>query len=95
MLTPALPRGEPDPQAPWTAPVWHGRSPENQPVAVALNAPTPNVGDRRRSTPARTGCPFRARLLSARRRHAMVVAHFFESASDAVYVGADREAPPA
>jgi len=34
----------------------------------------------------------RARLLRPAGRHAMVVAHFFESASDAVYVGAESRA---
>jgi len=54
-----------------------GRSPEPA-VPRRLNAPTPNVGDRREATPPRTGCPS-CTVTQARRRHAMVVAHFFES----------------
>jgi len=39
----------------------------------------PNVGDRRGGNPPpRTGCPS-CTVTQARRRHAMVVAHFFES----------------
>jgi len=51
----------------------------------------PNVGDRRGGNPGHERGVLRARLLRPAGRHAMVVAHFFESASDAVYVGADRE----
>jgi len=55
-----------------------------------LNAPTPNVGDRRGGNPATNGCPS-CTLLRPAGRHAMVVAHFFESGQDAVYVGPSRE----
>jgi len=51
----------------------------------------PNVGDRRGGNPRHERGVLRARVTQARRRHAMVVAHFFESGSDAVYVGAERE----
>jgi len=44
----------------------------------------------REATPARTGCPS-CTVTQARRRHAMVVAHFFDRPADAVYRGADRE----
>jgi len=47
-------------------------------VPRRLNAPTPNVGDRRGGNPATNGCPS-CTLLRPAGRHAMVVAHFFES----------------
>jgi len=50
----------------------------------------PNVGDRRGGNPRHERGVLRARY-SARRASRVVVAHFFESASDAVYVGASRE----
>jgi len=79
MLTPALRVGEPDPQAPWTAPVWStGRSPETS-GPRRLNAPTPNVGEPSRRQPRHERGVLRARLLRPAGRHAMVVAHFFES----------------
>jgi len=53
-----------------------GRSPETS-VPRRLNA-RPQRGDRRGGNPARTGV-LRARLLRPAGRHAMVVAHFFES----------------
>jgi len=52
----------------------------------------PQRGDRRGGNPRHERGVLRARLLQARRAHAMVVAHFFGMpASDAVYVGAGRE----
>jgi len=54
-----------------------GRSPEPA-VPRRLNAPTPNVGDRRGGNPATNGCPS-CTVTQAAGRHAMVVAHFFES----------------
>jgi len=68
-----------------------GRSPKPA-VPRRLNAPTPNVGDRRGGNPRHERGVLRARLLRPAGRHAMVVAHFFESASDAVYVGAESRA---
>jgi len=65
-----------------------GRSPETS-GPRRLNAPTPTLRPSR-SNPARTGCPS-CTVTQARRASAMVVAHFFESASDAVYVGPSRE----
>jgi len=55
-----------------------GRSPETA-VPRRLNAPTPNVGDRRGGNPRHERGVLRARLLRPAGRHAMVVAHFFES----------------
>jgi len=66
-----------------------GRSPETS-GPRRLNARPPTLRPSRRQPPPRTGV-LRARLLRPAGRHAMVVAHFFESASDAVYVGASRE----
>jgi len=57
-------------------------------VPRRLNA-RPQRCDRPEATPPRTGCPS-CTLLRPAGRHAMVVAHFFESGSDAVY-WADRE----
>jgi len=51
----------------------------------------PTLRPSRRQPPPRTGV-LRARLLRPAGRHAMVVAHFFESGSDAVYVGAESRA---
>jgi len=48
-------------------------------VPRRLNAPTPNVGDRRGGNPRHERGVLRARLLRPAGRHAMVVAHFFES----------------
>jgi len=49
-------------------------------VPRRLNAPTPNVGDRRGGNPRpRTGCPSCTVYSGPAGRHAMVVAHFFES----------------
>jgi len=47
-------------------------------VPRRLNAPTPNVGDRRGGNPATNGVSF-VHVTQAAGRHAMVVAHFFES----------------
>jgi len=55
-----------------------GRSPETSGPS-SLNAPTPNVGDRRGGNPRHERGVLRARLLRPAGRHAMVVAHFFES----------------
>jgi len=55
-----------------------GRSPETS-GPRRLNAPTPNVGDRRGGNPRHERGVLRARLLRPAGRHAMVVAHFFES----------------
>jgi len=78
MLTPALRVGEPDPQAPWTHLCDTGRSPEPA-VPRRLNAPTPTLATVAEATPATNGVVLRARLLRPAGRHAMVVAHFFES----------------
>jgi len=51
-----------------------GRSPENQRSPRRLNAPTPNVGDRRGGNPRHERGVLRARLLRPAGRHAMVVA---------------------
>jgi len=66
-----------------------GRSPETS-GPRRLNAPTPTWRPSRRQPPHERGV-LRARLLRPAGRHAMVVAHFFESGSDAVYVGPSRE----
>jgi len=58
-----------------------------------LNAPTPTFGDRRGGNPRHERGVLRARLLRPAGRHAMVVAHFFDPASDALYVGPSRSAP--
>jgi len=55
-----------------------GRSPKRSGPS-SLNAPTPNVGDRRGGNPRHERGVLRARLLRPAGRHAMVVAHFFES----------------
>jgi len=54
-----------------------GRSPETS-GPRRLNAPTPTLATVAEATPPRTGV-LRARLLRPAGRHAMVVAHFFES----------------
>jgi len=54
-----------------------GRSPETSGPS-SPECTDPNVGDRRGGNPATNGC-LRARLLRPAGRHAMVVAHFFES----------------
>jgi len=54
-----------------------GRSPETSGPS-SPECTDPNVGDRREATPATNGCPS-CTVTQARRRHAMVVAHFFES----------------
>jgi len=77
MLTPALRVGEPDPQA-------HGpHLCEHRPLSGnqrprRLNAPTPTLATVAEATPPRTGCPS-CTVTQAAGRHAMVVAHFFES----------------
>jgi len=79
MLTPALRVGEPDPQAPMDRTcVSTGRSPETS-VPRRLNAPTPNVGDRRGGNPRHERVSFVHGYSGPQGRHAMVVAHFFES----------------
>jgi len=54
-----------------------GRSPKPA-VPRRLNAPTPNVGDRRGGNPRHERVSF-VHVTQAAGRHAMVVAHFFES----------------
>jgi len=66
-------------------------------VLVRLNAPNPQtIGRPSGATSARSGVSFVARFTAGvAGRHAMVVAHvLFESASDAVYVGAESRAAP-
>jgi len=77
MLTPALRVGEPDPQAHGPHCVSTGRSPETS-GPRRLNAPTPTLATVAEATPPRTGCPS-CTVTQAAGRHAMVVAHFFES----------------
>jgi len=74
MLTPAL-RVEPDPQA-HGPPMCEHRRFRKPAVPRRLNAPTPNVGDRRGGNPRHERGVLRARLLRPAGRHAMVVAHF-------------------
>jgi len=69
-----------------------GRSPETSGPS-SPECTDPNVGDRRGGNPRHERGVLRARLLRPAGRHAMVVAHFFESASDAVYVGRVESAP--
>jgi len=54
-----------------------GRSPETS-GPRRLNAPTPTLATVAEATPATNGCPS-CTLLRPAGRHAMVVAHFFES----------------
>jgi len=90
MLTPALRVGEPDPQAPWTALCEHrplsGTSGPSSPECT-----DPKRGDRRGGNPRHERGVLRAPVTQARRASRDVVAHFFESASDAVYVGAESK----
>jgi len=66
-----------------------GRSPETSGPS-SPECTDPHVGDRRGATPPRTGV-LRARLLRPAGRHAMVVAHSLNPASDAVTLGPSRE----
>jgi len=68
-----------------------GRSPETSGPS-SPECTDPNVGDRRGGNPRHERGVLRARLLRPAGRHAMVVAHFFDPASDAVYVGAESRA---
>jgi len=65
-----------------------GRSPETSGPS-SPECTDPNVGDRRGGNPRHERGVLRARLLRPAGRHAMVVAHFLNPASDAVYVGAE------
>jgi len=79
MLTPALRVGEPDPTGPMDRTcVSTGRSPETSGPSSPECTDPQRWRPSRRQPPPRTGCP-RARLLRPAGRHAMVVAHFFES----------------
>jgi len=69
-----------------------GRSPETSGPS-SPECTDPNVGTVAEATPATNGVVLRARLLRPAGRHAMVVAHFLNPASDAVYVGRVESAP--
>jgi len=91
MLTPALRVGETGSTGPMDRTcVSTGRSPETSGPS-SPECTDPNVGDRRGGNPRHERGVLRARLLRPAGRHAMVVAHFFDPASDAVYVGPSRE----
>jgi len=92
MLTPGATRGRTGSTGPMDRTcVSTGRSPEPA-VPRRLNAPTPNVGDRRGGNPRHERVVLRARLLRpAGRSRDGSSAHFLNPASDAVYVGPSRE----
>jgi len=70
--------------------VWAQAALRKPAVPRRLNAPTPNVGDRRRRQPRTNGVSF-VHGYSGRRASRDVVAHFFESGQRRVYVGPSRE----
>jgi len=78
MLTPALRVGENRSTGPHGPHLVLSTAVSGNQRPRRLNAPTPNVATVAEATPART-VVLRARLLRPAGRHAMVVAHFFES----------------
>jgi len=74
---------------PWTALCEHRPLPETS-GPRRLNAPTPTLATVAEGNPRHDGV-LRARLLRPQGVTRLVVLNFFESASDAVYVGPSRE----
>jgi len=88
MLTPALP-WENRIHRPWTHLCEHRRSPETSGPS-SPECTTPTLATVAEATPPRTGCPS-CTLLRPAGRHAMVVAHFFESGQRRRLRGPSRE----